>query len=55
MKKCGFTRRGSALGAAAVALGTMIILALILPSVFWWYMIGAALIVFGVSIITGRL
>lgn len=44
-RRCG----GSVCKAAcmAVALGAFIILALVLPGVFWWFALGVALIVAG--------
>lgn len=39
------------IGAVVVGLGIFIILALILPSVVWWFFIGIALIALGLIII----
>ncbi len=43
-------RRGrrSIWGAAAILAGVMIILTLILPAEFWWFVLGVALIGYGV-------
>lgn len=35
-------------GFAAIGLGVVILLALVLPAGFWWFLCGAALIGFGV-------
>ncbi len=39
---------GSLLGNICIAAGVMIVLALILPSGFWWLLVGAGLICFGI-------
>lgn len=38
---------GGVLGIAAIVIGVLIILAMLLPSGFWWLVLGAALIVAG--------
>jgi hypothetical protein len=43
-KKCN----GNSLGCLAVALGVIILLAMILPAGFWWFVLGVGLIVFGI-------
>ena len=40
--------RRSIWGAAAILAGVMIILTLILPAEFWWFVLGVALIGYGV-------
>ena len=40
--------RGGIWGCAAIAAGLMIILALILPTEFWWFLAAAALIALGI-------
>lgn len=35
-------------GLAAIAAGVIIILAIVLPAQFWWFMLAAGLICFGV-------
>ena len=35
-------------GCAAIGVGLTILLALILPAGFWWFLFGAALIAFGI-------
>ena len=35
-------------GCLAIAVGLIIILSLVLPSAFWWFVLAAALICFGV-------
>lgn len=41
-------RRGmKPLGAALIAIGSMIILSMIMPAGFWWFALGAALIAAG--------
>ena len=35
-------------GLAAIGLGVVILLALVLPAGFWWFLCGAALIGFGI-------
>ena len=49
LRCCG--KRGRALGLAAVALGTFILLALILPGWFWWLVCGAALLTGGILLL----
>jgi len=44
----GYRRKPDGLGCVAIGLGIVILLALILPSGFWWFALGVALIVFGV-------
>lgn len=44
-------RRGNPIGYLALCAGIVIILALVLPSGFWWFALAAALIVFGVWLI----
>ena len=39
---------GSLLGNICIVVGIMIVLALILPSGFWWLLLGAGLIGFGI-------
>ena len=39
--------RGSLWGCVSILAGVMILLALILPAVFWWFAIGSGLIGFG--------
>ena len=41
-------RRGSACGCAAVCVGTVILLALILPTWFWWLICGLLLVCGGI-------
>lgn len=36
------------LGYVAIVAGLIIILSLVLPSAFWWFMLAAVLIVFGI-------
>ena len=38
-------------GLVCIALGVVIILGMILPKAFWWFLIGAALIALGVWLI----
>lgn len=38
---------GSLLGTICIASGTMIILSMVLPSGFWWFLLGVGLIGFG--------
>ncbi len=45
--------RGGIWGCAAIAAGLMIILALILPTEFWWFLAAAALIALGIWYIRG--
>ena len=46
-------RRGSGciLGVASIVIGVLIILAMVLPSGFWWLILGAALIVAGLFLL----
>ena len=44
-------RRWSLPGLICIALGTAIILGMILPKAFWWFLLGLALIGFGVWLI----
>ena len=46
-------RRGRSvlLGAAAICLGLFILLALVLPSQFWWFFLAAGLIALGVWVL----
>ena len=39
------------LGAASIVLGTTILLAMLLPSGFWWFILGAGLIVVGICLL----
>ena len=39
------------IGCALAAAGVLIILGMVLPSSFWWFLLGFALIVVGVTII----
>ena len=41
-------RRGNLLGLVCIAVGTAIILGMILPKAFWWFFLGAALIAVGI-------
>jgi hypothetical protein len=40
-----------ALGAVSIVLGTVILLAMLLPSGFWWFVLGAGLIVTGICLL----
>lgn len=40
--------RGNLIGIVFIAAGTLIILGMILPKVFWWFLLGLVLIVIGV-------
>ncbi len=40
--------RGNVIGYAAIGIGVLILLSLILPRGFWWFALGAALIAFGI-------
>lgn len=47
-------RRGNSgciLGVASIVIGVLIILAMLLPSGFWWLVLGAALIVIGLCLL----
>ena len=44
-------RRWSLPGLICIALGTTIILGMILPKAFWWFLLGMGLIGFGVWLI----
>lgn len=46
----GRPHRRNPIGAYIVCAGIFIILALILPSGFWWFFLGVALIVIGIMI-----
>ncbi len=39
------------LGAALIALGVIILLAMLLPTGFWWFVLSAALIVTGICLL----
>ncbi len=39
---------GSTLGCIAIVVGLLIILALVLPTEFWWFIFAAALIALGI-------
>lgn len=41
-------RRGCGVGYAAIIAGVVIILALILPTEFWWFLLAAGLIAAGI-------
>jgi hypothetical protein len=43
--------RGRPIGALIVCAGLLIILTLVLPSGFWWFFLGIALIVIGILIL----
>ena len=43
--------RWSLPGLVCIALGAVIILGMILPKAFWWFLLGAALIALGVYLI----
>lgn len=45
------TRGLSALGVVSIALGTVILLSMLLPPGFWWFILGAALIVIGICLL----
>jgi hypothetical protein len=47
----GRPHRGSPIGAYIICAGVLIILALILPSGFWWFFLGIAFIVIGIMIL----
>ena len=40
----------SALGAAAIAAGVFILLSLVLPVTFWWFLLGVGLIAVGIHL-----
>lgn len=44
-------KRGSLLGYVSVAVGTVILLALILPGWFWWLLSGVALLIGGILLL----
>ncbi len=44
-------RRSTPLGCLAIAAGVMILFAMFLPPGFWWFVLAAALIVIGISLI----
>ncbi len=41
-------RRSCILGLVAILAGLIIILSLVLPSAFWWFILASVLIVFGI-------
>ncbi len=50
---CGRGGCGRAGGYIAIAVGTLILLGLILPSGFWWVICAAALICGGIAVMRG--
>lgn len=42
---------GCALGIISIAAGALIILAMVLPSGFWWFILGGALIAVGLCLL----
>lgn len=41
---------GSCIGLLMIAAGIVVLLAMVLPSGFWWFLVGLALIVCGVCV-----
>mgnify|MGYP000906272533 CR=1 FL=1 len=50
MRRC-FFRNSKKLGALFLTLGSLIILALIMPPIFWCFALGAALIIIGICLL----
>jgi len=44
-------RLGCVLGAALIVIGVLIILSMLLPSGFWWLVLGLGLIIFGLALL----
>ena len=53
MRKRGGGANGRAFGWIMIAIGVIIILAMILPAGFWWFALAAALIGVGIWIMRG--
>ena len=46
LRRCG--KKPSLLAAVAIALGVLILMAKLLPPVFWWFLVAAGLIILGI-------